>query len=249
MPRPVLKRDKNTSVGIGHYKNSPHLFWRSLGEKIENSTILQLEESFPLSGLDYLKDAHKKGKGVILVSYHGTPHPGGFIPLTRILGLDSIPTISYLIPIRQSKYQAGKEEISGTAAATLNAEIAFYGQKKLQEGEIISYFSDTNDTRGRTYNISMAGRSYPMKAGLAEMAFNTDAVIIPFSRYCLPDGRVQMEFFPELQAGGGNRQEKVAKIIQDYAAFIEQSWRRHPEGASWSKMKRHLGRPPSKADN
>jgi amino acid adenylation domain-containing protein len=249
MPRSVLGRDKNATVEISHYKSSPYLFWRSLGEKIENSTIQQLEEGFPISGLDYLAEAYQKGKGVILVSYHGTPHPGGFLPLSKVLGLDWIPTISYQIAIRRSKYQANREEISGTAAATLNAEIALFGQKKLQEGKIVSYFSDTNDTRGRTYNVSMGGRAYQMKAGLAEMALNTGAAIIPFSRYCLPDGRIQMEFLPELQAGDGNRQDQVTKIIQDYAAFIEQSWRRHPEGASWIKMRRHLERSSSKAAN
>lgn len=175
-----------------------------------------------------------------MVSYHGTPHAGGFIPLTRMLGIETIPTVSYLIPMRQSGLDNRRDQISDAAASTLNAEIALYGQKQLQEGGIISYFSDTDDSRGRTYKVSMAGRAYQMKAGLAEMALNTGAAIVPFTRYCLPDGRIQTEFFSPLQPVGRERQDQVEKVIFSYGEFIEQNWRTHPEAVSWSKIKRHL---------
>ena len=92
-----------------------------------------------------------------------------------------------------------------TAAFTMNAEIALYGQKILQEGGVVNFASDTKDVRGRTYKVSMGNRLYQIKGGFAEMALNTGAIVIPFNRYCLPDGRVQMEFFPPLQPGDGPR--------------------------------------------
>ncbi len=116
------------------------------------------------------------------------------------------------------------------AAATLNAEIALFAQRKLQEGKVINIVSDTNDTRGRTYKIPLAGKEYQIKGGFAELALNTGAAIVPHFRHCLPDGRIQLSFGASLEPGSGDRDQQVKTLLNQISVFliqqekIEQSW-------------------------
>jgi amino acid adenylation domain-containing protein len=243
LPKTISKEDKITIDVIKAYRSSPYPYWRSLGELIDTRSIQELEKIFPINGLKILKKAYQQGKGVILLSFHGTPRPGHLYPLARRLGIKRIPTISYKIPLRQSGRSSPKTLLSETDVATMNAEIAVYGQRKLKEGAIINFASDTEDVIGKTFRLSMGGRIYQMKAGFAEMALNTGALVLPFTRYCLPDGRVQMDIFPPLQVENGRREKQVESMLQIYVDFIEQCWRTHPEAISWTRMNRHLEQP------
>ncbi len=243
LPRPVTKQNKDPYKMGQIYLNSKLPYWKSLGELIETTTAENIPTVFPMVGLSYIQSARSEGRGVILLSFHGTPHPGGFVPLAKFLGIEGIPTISYLIPIRQSQYDEQNDEISETTAFKLNAEIALYGQKILNNGGVVNFASDTNDERGRVFKVKIANRLYFIKGGFAEMALNTGAVVVPYTRYTLDDGRVQIEFFNPMEPGKGTRDEKVEKMIRDYAAFMEKCWIDHPDSMSWIKMRNHLRKP------
>lgn len=247
IPKVVRKEEKHRIDILKKYLESSYPYYRSLGELFEYGDIDQITEQIPMLGLQYLHQAYQKGKGVILVSFHGTPRVYGMIPLEKVLGVDPIPTISYLIPIRQSGYQQQREQITETALSALSAEIALYGQKRLQEGKIVFFASDTGHTPGDAYPLTIAKRQYWIKHGFAEMALNTGAVVIPLARYCLPDGRIQMEFFPALESGGGDHQRQVRKLLTSYAKFIESRLAAHPEAINWRRMNNHLGRPVSQS--
>ena len=134
--------------------------------------------------------------------------------------------------------------MSETVAATLNAEIALFGQRKLQAGKVINFASEYwIDTRGRTYQIPLAGKIYPMKAGFAELALNTGAAIVPHFRHCLPDGKIQLCFGSPMNPGNGDREQQVKILLDQYAAFIEQTWNTHPEAMRWERIRDHLACP------
>jgi len=247
IPKVVRKEEKHRTDILQKYLESSSSYYRSLGELFKYGDVDQITEQIPMLGLQYLQQAYQIGKGVILVSYHGTPRVGGMIPLEKVLGLDSIPTISYLIPIRQSGYQQQREQMTETALSALSAEIALYGQNRLQEGKIVFFASDTGQTPGDAYPLTIAQRQYWIKPGFAEMALNTGAVVIPLARYCLPDGRMQMEFFPALESGDGDHQRQIRKLLTGYAKFIETRLAVHPEAINWRRMNHHLGRPVSQS--
>jgi len=243
---PKAANKKHKIVGselINYYKQSRYKYWRSLGYLIEGEIAKQDGTYFPFKGFDYLESAYKQGKGVILLSFHGTPSPGRFYLISRKIGVEEIPTISYQIPIRQSKFAKDRTTLTDKAITTMNSEIAIFGQNLLKEGKIIHFASDTDDTVGRTYQVTIGERIYHLKGGFAEMALNTGAIIIPFHRYCLPDGRVQTEFFQSIEVQGSSYYEKVEFLVNQYAHFIEQCWKSYPESLSWTRMDRHLKRP------
>jgi acyl carrier protein len=239
MPRP-WKNNRDPKKEMQKYLQSRYPYWRTLGEMIEAVPYGELSEQFPMRGLENLMSAYQKGRGVILVSFHGMPRASGFIPLQRVLRIDDIPTISYLIPIRQSRYQGKRDQMSASTAATLNAEIAMFGQRRLLDGGLIHFVSDRSDTMGRTYKVDIGNRIYEVKGGFAELALNTGASVIPFVRYYLPEGRVQMEFNAPLDLGEGERYERVEGMVREYGAFIERSRKAHPEAMSWNWLKGYL---------
>lgn len=240
IPKATSKFEKDPYALGQSFQKSSIPFWRTLGKLIVETPTENITALFPMEGLEYIQEARNRGKGVILLSFHGNPHPGGFLPLAKVLKVEGIPTISYLIPIRQSGLHDSVGEITELEASSLNAEIALYGQKILQQGGVVNFASDTNDHSGKTYNVAIGNRNYQIKGGFAEMALNTGASIVPFNRYCLEDGRIKMEFFPPMEIGEGTREEIVERLVREYGAFIENCWRTHSDGISWARINRHL---------
>ena len=222
------------------YKRSPYPYWRTLGELLDVTPAGQLNDHFFISGLDNLTQAYQQGKGVILLSFHGTPAPGRFFALERFLNVDHIPTLSYRIPIRQSQYDNDEDQMSEAVASTLNAEIALFGQRKLQEGKIINIVSDTSDMHGIRYEIALGGRDYQIKGGFAELALHTGAKIIPYFGSTLANGCSQFNLLPPLDPGSGDHEEKINRLIQEYTAFINHVWVTRPEVLRWSRIDRHF---------
>ena len=247
LSRYLGKKERSGKTELQNYKRSRHPFWRTLGEMLDAVPVGQLNEHFPISGLDRFYQAYDQGKGVILLTFHGVPTPSRFFALERYLGLEDIPTISYHILRWQSQYYNKEEQLTDAVASTLNAEIALFGQRKLLEGKVINLASDTNDMQGRTYQTPVAGRVYQIKGGFAELALNTGAKIIPHFRHCLQDGSIQLSFGQQLEPGSGDRSKQVENLINGYASFIESTWAAHPEAMRWIKIRRHLSRPLSTA--
>jgi amino acid adenylation domain-containing protein len=243
LSRYLSKKHKIDKSNLQAYKTSSYPYWRTLGELLDKTPIGQVNEHFPINGTEHLIRAYQQGQGVILLKFHGAPYPDRFFALERFLGVKEIPTISYRIPIRQSKRT--NEPISPALAAAMNSEIALFGQHQLQEGKIINFASDTSDLHGQRYRITLGGRDYQIKAGFAELALNTGAAIIPHFKSCLPDGKIQLTLGEPLQAGAGMRGEKIDRLIQEYATFIHQAWETHPEAVKWGKIKHHFALPKS----
>jgi len=240
------KKEKSVKEDLRAYKKSKYAYWRTLGEVLDATPVGQLNEYFPIGGIEHFSRAYEQGKGVILLTFHGVPTPGRFFAFERFMKLDDIPTISYHIPVWQSEYHNREHEMPESVASTLNAEIALYGQRKLQAGQVINLASDTNDLQGRTYNIPIAGKIYQLKSGFAELALNSGAKIIPHFRHCLADGKIQLSFGPPLDPGHGDRNQQVETLLNSYAAFIENTWATHPEAMRWTKIRKHLARQSSR---
>jgi amino acid adenylation domain-containing protein len=235
------KRSAHKS-GVEDFKISPYPYWRTYGELLDAIPVGQMSEHFPISGAAYVKEAYERGKGVILLTFHGSPIGHRKWALERFLGVDEIPTISWRVPVRQSQYREAMYHTPETVAAAMNSEIAFYGQQLLQEGKIINIVADNSDEHGKKYRVELAGREYRVKSGFAELALNTGAAIIPHYTTCLPDGRVQMNLLKPLEAGEGDRDEKIERLIGEYFAFINEAWVTHPEAIRWDRMKGHYSR-------
>jgi amino acid adenylation domain-containing protein len=234
---------KNIRNDIEAIKRSRYPYWHSLAQLIDSSSAEQLEQNFPINGLEHLMEAYQAGKGVILLTFHGANIPAHFMVLGKRLGVDEIPTISHRIPARQSEFGDETDRLSYEVASTLNAEIALYAQRRLQEGKLVNIVGDTSDAHGRRYEMAVGGRLYQIKGGFAELALNTGAKIIQHYGRFLPDGRPQLNFMPPLDPGNGDRSSQVERLISEYVSFIQNVWITHPEAVWWSRIRRHFFQP------
>jgi lauroyl/myristoyl acyltransferase len=236
-----------SSLELQHFTRSGHAYWETLGALMEATPVGRLPAFFEVHGREHLQQACGRGKGVILLSFHGLPNPARLLPVEKLLGLGRTATLSYHTPRRQSSYHDRQKDVPDGVAETLNAELALFGTRLLQDGKVIQVLSDTNDLQGRTYSMAVARRSYQFKAGFAELALNTGAALIPQWRYFLPDGILRYEFGPPFEAGTGDRAAQVEGLLRQYAAFVEAAWAAHPEAMRWKKIVKHLKRSKSQS--
>jgi len=240
LPRYIGRKPKGTRFDLQGQKRFMAPYWRTYGEMLDAIPVGEISEHFPINGVEYVREAYERGKGVILLTFHGTPNGHRRWAIERFLDVETIPTISWRGPARESRYRNAVHRRPDAVAARMNSEIAFYGQELLREGKIVNIVADSSDNYGAKYRAELAGREYEVKSGFAELALNTGAVIIPHYTSCLPDGRVQLNLLKPLEIGGGDREEKIEGLIKAYFAFIEEVWVTHPEVVRWGRMKGHL---------
>jgi len=232
-----------------NYSGRAHVYFLDRQRLIEDTPVSQLDEQFPVAGLDFLAKVYQEGRGVILLSFHGTAaNSVAHRMLARRLGSAPFQTITPNLPLGESPFKAiDKKNVPSSAAAWLYAELAYHAQKLLQQGNVIHIVGDTfAKGPGRTYQIRIGDREYSLKAGFAELALNTNAQVLPIFGRFEPDGRLLTEILPPLDPGRGTRDERIQAYIQLYAQFINSVLQRHPEILSWKRMKNHLRQPRSR---
>ena len=221
-----------------------HRFWRSQADLLAATPLGQLPGFVQLGGEQHLVEAHRRGRGVIIVSMHGLPGPAQLHAIETYLRLDDITTISWRTPRRQSRYAARDATIPGDLADSMNAELALFSARQLQAGRILQILGDSPDRHGPTFGVQIAGRLVQLKAGFAELSLTAGAAVLPHWRYCLPSGVIRYEFGPAFETEGADRGMQVEALVQQYARFIEDTWTSHPESVTWDIMRKHLRHPP-----
>jgi|GEM_PF-2429400 len=227
---------------VDQLSKSPWPFWSSFGNILASYSQDDINQLFPVSGLEILTNALNEKNGVILLSFHGFSPPLRLIPLSVRLGIN-IFTISYRISFSQSEYHATPKDAHEYIGSTLNAEIALHGQRILSGGGIINIIGDSFDPYGKPYQIDVGGRAYRVKNGFADMAFNSNAKIIPYFGYCLPDGSLQTVILPPLQSSLADRNAKNDDLMNQYARFINFVWHNYPQAVRWGKIQNYFHMP------
>jgi len=203
----------------------------------------ELEDLFGVAGQEVLRGAVAAGRGAILVSIHGTGLYGNALEaLSRRLGVERIQTIAQRMPLQQSEFWGSgmADRLPGAVGSALRAELAFHAQSLLRRGEVIHVSPDVIAFEGPTHAVRIGDRIYAMSGGIAELALNTGAPVIPaFGRFT-ERTRLLVELLPPLEAGAGSREQQIRNLLDGYGAFATDVCRRYPEAISWKKMRNHL---------
>jgi len=91
--------------------------------------------------------------------------------------------------------------------------------------------------------VILAGRRYHLKRGFAELAINSGAAVVPQYTKMRPDGHLLTTFMSPLIPGSGSRDAQIKNLLDQYAEFINTSWRLAPESLRWSRILRHFNQP------
>jgi lauroyl/myristoyl acyltransferase len=217
-------------------KQSPSIYWSSLAELITSTPTDKLDQFFPVNGLHNLTDAIARGKGVILLSFHGMMTPLRFLPLKWRIEKD-ITTISYQIALAQSRIRKHQTGVRAQRS-TMNAELALYGHRILEEGGVINIIGDSSDPYGKDYRITLCGRAFRVMTGFAEMAINSGATVLPYFGRVLMDGTQETNILPPFEEAG-----TIDQMMQQYQDFVNHVWNNYPDAIRWAKIQNYYRQP------
>ncbi len=193
---------------------------------------------------EFFEQAYNAGRGVILLSYHSTVNRLALLSLSRRFYGEMIPTISEKRARRESMHWQNNfaRDLPVREFAALKAGVALEGQHLLSKGRVVQFVSD-NEYSHQGHPVIIAKRRYFLRPGFAELALNTGAVVVPMYNSLKLDGRIHMTFMQPLLIGSREPGVSNRGLLDQYAAFLNASWRAAPESIRWPRMMRHFDQP------
>jgi KDO2-lipid IV(A) lauroyltransferase len=198
----------------------------------------------------------EQGRGVILLTYHSNSGQFALALLERHLDLDPIIAVNRIR--NRSLHRTGsvppRTSSSNTSSVAADVTIrsaarALMGKEILTQGGVVKMHNEYGYDESGTLPAVVGGRRYNLKSGFAELALLTGAAIVPCYATRLATGPIGLIFLPPLDVGNPAqpRQRRIAYMVEQYARFLEQSWRQAPESLVWEVMRYHVNHPAAAA--
>jgi len=189
-------------------------------------------ELFTINGVDNLKNAHKKGKGVLCFS----GHLGNWELITAI---NYITGLAFSVVYKKIKYKPldiyikEKRERSRCKMFPLHNALNSI-LDNLNKKEIIGLIIDQNVRKKKSgVFINFIGRKAYANTGLAKFALSSDAPVIPIFAY-KKNNKFYIDILPEVPLiKTGNDLEDIQNNTQAYNNIIEQYIQKYPEQWFW----------------
>ncbi len=204
------------------------LFEVAWGQKFNKQDFLS---HFTIKGLEHVKNAHAKGRGVIVV----TCHMGNFEML--IPAIDETGFKGYAIYraldfkpldrlIRSARQRFGVTMIPTKGASRKIKEV-------LSQGAVVGTLLDTNVSWHKGIFVDFFGRPACTNKGIAKLALKSGAPVIPM--YTVRKNRkFTIEFLPEIPTIETNDSIKDLEInTENYSKAIELMVRKYPDQYFW----------------
>ncbi len=186
---------------------------------------------FSVKGFNHLEAAHAKKKGVLLLSAHlgnwefGTAlAPLTGMPITVVYQKIKFKPLDLLIKNNRKKL----------GITLLPLHNAFAGvDSALKRGDLIGLLMDQNTRHKKGIFIDFFGRKTSANPGLAKLALQTGAPVIPAFAY-RENGKYIFEIQPELPLiKTGDEKTDILLNTQQQNTVIEKIVRRHPDQWFW----------------
>ncbi|MEM1194978.1 MAG: AMP-binding protein [Pseudomonadota bacterium] len=195
-----------------------------------------------INGAERVEQARANGQGIILALVH-TRFKGlyKFIPQLAGSKLSAIGNI----PAQQAAfYGLGPlADASGAASGKLvpSARVAqiHNAHRALQNGETLGIFMDYFDGVGGI-DVPILGRRRPIRPGIAELALDTKAAILPVAHWLDDGGHITIEFKEPFQARGETREEKRLSLMIQQGSALEEMWRLNPGQMDNEALRYHM---------
>jgi KDO2-lipid IV(A) lauroyltransferase len=191
-----------------------------------------LERLVEYEGVDHLRKAFLKGKGVFVFSGHF----GNWEMVALMQGFLGYPMAMVTRPLdnplledllARGRTRSGNEVIHKRSAARGML-------RTLRHGWCVAIVID-QDTRGaESVFVDFFGRPAATTPALARLALRGPTPVVPVFGIPLPDGRYRITYLPEVSiAPSGDREADVLAMTQECTRIIEEQVRLHPEMWLW----------------
>jgi acyl-coenzyme A synthetase/AMP-(fatty) acid ligase/acyl carrier protein/lauroyl/myristoyl acyltransferase len=232
------------------FQDSPKVFWRDLGTRINELQPDQKDKFFQVDGFHHLQDAYQRGRGVILLSYHGNMTKLPVVLIQKWLGLSSIPVISPRLGLRKELGTSQKDLHSENrtlsnpeSQARFGANALLSGYRLLNEGQVVRVYIDNGISSRGTWPINVCGRQYMMRTGWSDLAYHTGASVIPTISALQKDGCIHMIFLPPFQLTDQDYDRQIHQFLTHYADFLTYAYKNFPWSLGWKIMQNHSNTP------
>jgi len=241
-----LRMAYNDQLGDGETRRIARACWAHLGRIVFDSlSFPRLSASSVGSivryeGLDHIREAYARGKGVLLFS----GHYGHWELVALMQGYLDMPLALVVRPLDNPILD---ERLARFRRQSGNVIIHRRGairetMKVLRRGLGVAIVID-QDARGTGVFVPFFGRLASTSPALALLALKTGASVIPVFSVPRPDGSYQVIYEPRVEMKEtSDRDSDVLRITAECTAIIERWVRRHPE--LWLWMHRRWKTPP-----
>ncbi len=212
-----------------------HTLWRNMQQVVV------------LSGQNFLAEAQQNGRGILLLNTHSFTTSYTLSIVLQQLGYNNfmvhkgkagLPNRPALRKAFQQYFATTQDELVITKLLSLQMEMA---RQKLKAGGIVWIAPDGRSGQ-LTLSLPVFGRERAFSTGFADLSIETGAVAIPTRCVTLPTGKIQVTFLPPLDSGAGDapRQERIVSLVQQYVAFLEETWKLDPANITFRHIKFYL---------
>ncbi|MBC2715009.1 MAG: lysophospholipid acyltransferase family protein [Desulfobacteraceae bacterium] len=198
--------------------------------------LLRLKEKefskyFHVNGLHYLKNAHKKGKGVLVL----TGHMGNWELMSMAAAMLGYPMSAIYRPMDFKPLDLFFINLRGRYGTTL------YPKKNamrpilrgLKKGELIGILLDQNTNVQSGVFVDFFNRKACTNKGLALIALGTDTPVVPLFLLREEDG-YRVEIGPEVPViRTGDKEKDIITSTRQYNRVIEDVICRYPDQWFW----------------
>ncbi len=197
-----------------------------------NSKNKHFSEQFIVKGINHLRSAHAKKKGILILSAHignwefgaAFPHLTGF-PITVVYRKIKSKPIDMVV-------KKNRTSIDGVELLPLHNALDDVIQT-LKKGGLVALLVDQNTGHRRGVFIDFFGQKACANPGLTKLALQTRSPVIPVFNY-REKGKFVVEIQPELQIiKTGDMENDIIKNTQLQNNIIEKIIRKHPDQWFW----------------
>lgn len=183
-------------------------------------------------GVEHLKAAHRKGRGVLVTS----GHLGNWEMVALLQGWMGWPMAMVTRPLdnrllerllARGRRRSGNEVVHKRQAVRKVL-------RALRQGWCVALVIDQDFPESDRIFVDFFGRPAAAAPTLGLVALRTGAPVLPVVSRLRPDGRYEIEYLPHLEARStGDRGADVVDIMSRCTALLEEAIRRHPEQWLW----------------
>lgn len=196
-------------------------------------------------GLDHLKAAHLKGKGVFVIS----AHLGNWEMVALLQGWVGVPmamvTRPLDNPLLEEMLARGRRRSGNEIIHKRRAVRGILGA--LEDGWCIALLIDQDFVESDRVFVEFFGRPASAAPTLGLLALRTGAPIVPVVSELLPGGRYRIRYLPPIEPRStGDREADVLDIMSRSTERLEEAIRRVP--SQWLWMHRRWKTQPKKGE-
>lgn len=187
---------------------------------------------FEIHGEESVKAARARCKGVLILIAHLDNYALLALQVPRLFGY---PLSIIAKPLRNRALNDVWWELLRTAGVTgIPSHNAYRASvRALRQNELVGFMLDQNRPADQGVFVDFFGKPASTTPGLAFMAAQTGAPVVPVFMHRAPDGRHVVEVRPAIEPPPDRKAETILAYTAACTKLIEDEIRRHPEQWLW----------------